>query len=348
MENNQEFSDLDIETSKNSGFNTSNSSKMDFDDIEQRALKRGEKAKLLVEKSIQMKSHVESELDSVEDEVLESIDELEEKREEFFNGSFRDGKLILEKFKFEYPVDNENRDMSLSLDRRVDDLHVKDISTGAFSGFLMALIAMIGVFGGTIYFIASKLGLDLKLEDFPNINLDISVYEKIFAFVSKLVLGEENFNYGLAIVGAVALLIGFIVYKIRVMLKESQNYKEANRIYEETNIYIQNLKEQIDDFRKIGQHIKEIIPTITDYEYLLNENIAKLKRALHVEGQKEDFKDYHSTTVETLKDTKRLMRQAEELLTTPIIENGALKNDAVLVLNDTKNVYDYFISKIYN
>jgi|GEM_PF-1357291 len=351
MENSQEFSDLEVGTNQNSNGSVegvSNGIEMDFENIEQRALKRGEKAKLLVEKSLEIKSRVESELDSVEDEVLEDIEDLEAKREEFFNGSFREGKIILEKFNFEYSTNNENIDMNLSLDRRVDDLHVKDISTGAFSGFLMALISMVGVFGASIYFIASKLGLDLKLKDFPNINMDISVYEKIFAFVSKLIVGEENPDYGVVIIGIVALLVGFTIYKIRVILKESKNYREANRIYEETNIYIQNLKEQIEDFRKIGKHIREIIPTIIDYEYLLNEDIAKLKRALHVEGQKGEFKDYHSSTIETLKGAKRLMRQSEELLTTPIIENGALSNNAILVLNDTKNVYNYFISQIYN
>ncbi len=50
--------------------------------------------------------------------------------------------------------------------------------------------------------------------------------------------------------------------------------------------------------------------------YLIDENVAKLRRALHVEGEKDDYREYHSKTVETLKDTKRLVKQIEELLTT--------------------------------
>jgi len=349
MENSRDFSDLKVKAYEGAESGDTPREEIDFEDTPKKALKKGEKAKLLVQKSLELKSSVESELERVEDEILDDIEQLEEKREEFLDSTFREGKEILEKFKFEYPTDNENSVISdLSLDRRVDDIDVKDISTGAFSGFILALLSMLGVIGGTIYAIANQLGIDLKLENFPDVNIDQSALDKIFEYISNLVLGESNPDYGMAILGGVALIVGFIVYKIRVILKENKNYKEANRIYEETNLYVQHLREQIEDFKRVGEHIKSMIPLIDDYKYILNENIAKLKRALHVEGEREDYKDYHSTTVDTLKGTKRLMKQIEELLTTPVIKSGRLTQESALALSDTKNVYEYFLSKIYN
>jgi len=321
-----------------------------LDEIERRNLKKSEKAKLLVEKSMELISSVESELESIEDEILEDIEQLEEKRDEFFNTSFQDSKNVLDKMGLEYPINNENGSFDIELDRNLDNIEVKDISTGAFSGFLLALLSMLGVVAGAIYYGASKLGIDLKskLENFPDVNIDQSTIEQIFGFISKTIMGESNPDIGMGIVGAGALLIGFIIYKIRVALKESKNYKEANKIYQETNEYIKGLKEVIDEFKRIKEHIKEILPTIDDYKYVLDEQSAKLRRALHVEGQKEDYKDYHSTTIESMKDTKRLMKQIEELLTTPVIIEGDLNQNSAIALNDTKNVYNYFLSKIYN
>jgi len=321
-----------------------------LDEIERKNLKKSEKAKLLVEKSMELISSVENELESIEDEILEDIEQLEEKRDEFFNTSFRESKNILDKMGLEYPINNENGSFDIELDRNLDNIEVKDISTGAFSGFVLGFLSMLGVIAGAIYYGASKLGIDLKskLENFPNVNIDQSTIEQIFGFISKTIMGESNPDIGMGIVGASALLIGFIIYKIRVALKESKNYKEANRIYQETNEYIKSLKDVINEFKRIKEHIKEIIPTVDDYKYVLNEQSAKLKRALHVEGEKEDYKDYHSITIETMKDTKRLMKQIEELLTTPVIIEGDLSQNSVVALNDTKNVYNYFLSKIYN
>ncbi len=218
-----------------------------------------------VERSLELISNVEAELDSIEDEILDDIEQLEEKRDNFLNSSFKNGKFILEKLKFKYPIDNENTPLNISLERRVDNINVKDISTGAFSGFILALISMAGVVGASIYFIASKLGIDLGLDKFPNININQGVCNSIFEFISKLVVGEANIEYGMAILGGGALIIGFIVYKIRVVLKENRNYKEANRIYEETNIYVQNLREQIEDFKQIGRPIRNIVPLLITY-----------------------------------------------------------------------------------
>jgi len=321
-----------------------------LDELESRNLKKSEKAKILVEKSMELISTAENELESVEEEILEDIEQLEEKRDEFFNTTFKDSKNVLEKLKFEYPINNENSSFDVYLDRDMEDIKVKDISTGAFSGFILALLSMAGVVAGAVYYVTKELGIDLKskLENFPDVNIDQSTLNQIFEYISKTLTGESNPEIGMGILGLGALIVGFIVYKIRVALKESKNYKEANKIYQETSEYVQNLRAKIEEFKRIGEQIKEIIPTIDDYKYILDEQSAKLRRALHVEGEREDYKDYHSTTVETLKDTKRLMKQIEELLTTPVITRGNLNRDSVASLNDTKNVYNYFISKIYN
>ncbi len=178
---------------------------------------------------------------------------------------------------------------------------------------------MVSIFGASIYLMAQNLGIELKLDKFPDINIEYSTIEQIFSSISNILLGDSNPELGLAIVGGGALVVGFIVYRVRVALRVNRNLKEATRLYEESKIYAHNIRDYIDELIKIGEHIEEIIPTIKGYGYLLDEHIARLKRAIYIEGEKDSYRDYHSTTVDTIKDTRRIMKQIDELLKIPIV-----------------------------
>ncbi len=67
----------------------------DIDEIDGRELSKRERTKALIDKSAELISTIENELANVEDELMESIEHLEEMRDKFLDGSFREGRAIL-------------------------------------------------------------------------------------------------------------------------------------------------------------------------------------------------------------------------------------------------------------
>jgi len=124
------------------------------------------------------------------------------------------------------------------------------------------------------------------LISFQILNIEYSTIEQIFSSISNILLGDSNPELGLAIVGGVALVVGFIVYRVRVALRVNRNLKEATRLYEESKIYAHNIRDYIDELIKIGEHIEEIIPTIKGYGYLLDEHIARLRGQYILRGRR--------------------------------------------------------------
>jgi len=142
-------------------------------------------------------------------------------------------------------------------------------------------------------------------------------------------------------------IIGWIVYKIRVSLIENANFRVANETFEKSNLYVENQKEAKSEMERIDAHIVAIIPIIENYRVLLDEQNAKLQRVLHIEGIKKDSSEYHSSSIDTMKETDLLMERVEALVLTPITKDGKLNDDSVSALHEAKSVSDYFVSKIY-
>ena len=231
----------------------------------------------------------------------------------------------------------------ISLGITNDDIRVKNINSGGFSGFLLALFAFLSVVGAWFYFVSRELGFELTSSIINN----QEEQNRVFEWIAGLTDLEIDARMGVAIIAITALFVAWAIYKIRVSTKENKNFKIANETFQKSNIYVEHQEEAKTEMERIDKHIVKIIPVIENYKVLLDEQNAKLQRVLHIEGFKDENNQYHISSIDSMKESELLMDRVERLLTTPITKNGKLNEDSLLALVEAQSVYDYFISKIY-
>ncbi len=308
---------------------------------------KNEQAKELLEHSKEIISKADKEVEVTKSSISKDIDRLQEIKNSFLNTTFTKSLILLEKASYEYNQKNSNEPFKFSLDNMNESINLQNISSGRFTGFILSLLTMLLVAVGWIYLAITNLGIKLQLQP-PKIPDDETI-NRIFTWIGGGMTGANgNIIAGEATVAISALIFGFLVYKIYISLKENKNFKIANDIYKKSHQYLQKQKEIKNEIEKIDEHIKEVIPTLENYKYLLDEQNGKLARILHVEGIKEDYETYHPKSVETMRDTEKLMNRVQELISTPITKDGKLNEEAKFSLYEAKEVYEYFLSKIYD
>ena len=317
----------------------------DFNKSINRSKKKNEEAEELLNRAKDIISKANKEIEVTKSSIYKDLDRLQEIKNSFLNTTFTKSLILLEKASYEYTQKNSNNPFELYLDDGEDDITLKNISSGKFIGFILSIFTILVVVVGWIYLAISTLGIEIQPPKIP----DNETINRIFTWIGGGMTGAEgNVIAGEATVVGTALILGFLVYKIYISLKESKNLKIANDIYEESHQYLEKKKKIKSEIEKINKHIKEIIPTIEDYRYLLDEQNGKLARILHVEGLKDDYETYHPTSVEIMKNTERLMNRIQDLLSTPVTKYDKLNEKSILSLQEAKAVYEYFLSKIYD
>jgi hypothetical protein len=347
MDNKSEVANLDDVTLSKESVSEENSESTPVVKKEiKKPINKNEQAKELMKSSIEIISEADKEVESRKKTISKNVDKLEESKNSFINTTFTQSQILLEKASYEYSKNEPKEPFEISLDTANENIKVKNISSGGFTGFILALIAMIATVGGWIYLASTKVGVALQLEP-PTIPDNASIEKMLTWIGGGMTGGEGNVMFGMATVGVSALIIGFLVYRVRVSLRENRNFKIANEIYEKSHIYVDAQKKSKTEMEKIDNHVKGMIPMLENYKYLLDEQNAKLQRVLHVEGLKEDYNDYHSSSIEAMRDSEKLMKRAEELISTPVTRDGKLNEESLYSLYEAKEVYDAFISRIY-
>ncbi len=308
---------------------------------------KNEQAKELVRKSKEIISKADREIEVAKSGILKNMDRLQEIKNNFLNTTFTKSLILLEKASYKYTQKESDEPFELSLDSGNKSIFLKNISSGKFSGFILSLLSILLVAMGWVYLAIVNLGIKLQLEP-PRIP-DNETINRIFTWIGGGMTGAEgNAIAGEATVAISGLIVAVLVYKIYTSLRENKNFKVATDIYHKSHHYLKQQQEAKSEIEKIGQHIEEMIPTIEDYKYLLDEQNGKLARILHVEGTKDDYETYHPTSIETMKDTEQLMNRVQELITTPVTKDNRLNQKSISSLNEAKEVYQYFLSKIYD
>ena len=305
---------------------------------------KNEQAKELMKNSAQLISEADTAVELTKKSVSENVSRFEDAKNSLLNTTLTKSEELLEKASYEYSKHELDEPFEISLGTIDEDIRVKNISSGGFSGFILALLAALGVVGAWIYVASTKVGVALT----PEIINNEAEQNTIFKWIGGITGAEVDPMLGMVTVGVSALLIAWIIYKLRVSIKENKNFRVANEIFEKSNSYVERQKEAKTEIERIDEHIVEIIPIIEDYRVLLNEENAKLQRILHIEGIKEDNSEYHSSSIDNMKESELLMERVEGLLVTPITKDGKLNDASVTALAEAKSVRDYFVSKIYS
>jgi hypothetical protein len=306
--------------------------------------RKNEQARELMINSAQLISEADSDIEATKSSVSENVNKFDDAKNKLLNSTIAQSQVLLEKVSYDYANIEQDEPFEISLGTVEEKVKVRDINSGGFSGFILALLSILAVVGGWIYVASEKLSIVLT----PDIINNQEEQLAIFKWIGGITGAEVEPVYGMVTVGISALLVGWIVYKLRVSMRENKNLRVANETFEKSNIYAESQKEAKTEMERIDEHIIKTIPIIEDYTILIDEQNAKLQRVVHVEGIKEENSQYHNSSIDTMKETDLLMERIETLILTPITKDGKLNDASVYALNEAKSVSEYFVSKIYS
>jgi hypothetical protein len=313
-------------------------------------MKKHDAAALLVQKAKFMVNDAENQLEECKLLLADDLKGYEKAKAELkANGLDASEELLLT---LGYVAEDVNEDESSEEEEdsvvfepkeEVAPLYVRDVSSGKFTGFLMALIAGGAVSAGSIYYATQKLGVTLDVSKVPT----PETMKPIFAHFGTLVGMGENANVGMALVGAVTLLVMWIVYAIRVSSKGSANLNTATEQLAAAEKYTAHKSSCKEEMDKVDAYIHDAIDTLKTYQVILNEQQAKLARILYVEKTEDEEANYHEKSLVEMKDTHELISAIKDFMSVPMSEEGKLSGKSSLFLHRAKSKIQKILDRLY-
>jgi len=224
----------------------------------------------------------------------------------------------------------------------IDDIKIKDINSGKFTGFILSLLLGIITFIGLIYLSTQKLGIVLDITKISDNNIS----NNILNWFASLVGMENNAEIGIAVLAVIILFVMLLVYILRVELKSRSNLRFANNQMKETEKYItykMNCKKEMD---RIDIHIADTINTLNNYQLLLNEKSGILKRILHFEGADVEKQGYTHSSLSQMKEAKDLILSVQDFIIQPISNGGKLSDNAIDSIHKANEKIKTVLSKL--
>ena len=280
-------------------------------------------------------------------EILdEDIDAFEEAKSALVEGNLRKNEALLAEVGFEPEeiIDAGEESVKFGTEEPIKPMQVKNLSSGKFGAFILALIAGLAVIAGWIFVATEKLGMTLNLDRVPS----QEVQNKLLAWIGGgMTGGEGNPMVGMVILGLSTLIAMWAVYSLRVYLREAHNQKLAQQVNEEAKFYCTKKEECKKEMEKVSEHIHKVIGSLHTYDVFFDELNAKMRRVLHLEG-KLPFNEYHPKSKEEMKSATVLINSLNELVSTPMAgENGSLSEEGKKVLERSNRTLELYREKLY-
>jgi len=276
--------------------------------------------------------------------IEEDTQALEQIKQEIHTHALKDAEALFETI----GVENEKLETVAKsqiglIDPDDGEVEIKELSSGRFKGFFWALIAMIAAFATWCYIAVSALGLPLIPEKFP----DIQRLTQALEWTSQKLGQGANASVGAAVVIAVVLILGWLVYMLLVSMKHAHNLRLADETEEAVSLYCTDKDDCKAKMKIVREHIQNSSKTLVKYKVLLEEQNAKLQRALFIE-EAEGYDNLHAKTKEEIATTQTLITALKSLLKTPISEAGILTTEAIETLKRTNKTANDHIMKLYS
>ena len=220
---------------------------------------------------------------------------------------------------------------------------IQDVSSGAFTGFILALIAGFITAIGMVYLATEKIGMTLNISAVPT----SESLAPVLKWYGSLVGVTANQTVGMVVIALAALVVMWIVYKIRVSIKAGSNVHMAKTqliAAEEYSVQKGTCKEEMD---KVDAYIHESIETLKTYQVILNEQKGKLERIKHLEDEKIETSDFHHKSMLEMKDTQELITVIKDFMSVPMSEEGKLSGKSSLFLHRAKSKIQKVIERLY-
>jgi len=230
----------------------------------------------------------------------------------------------------------------IRLENKEELLDIKEPSKGRGKGFFYGLVASVASLAGVALYGAKISNLPLTTATFmQKSNLDTIVSNYL-----KLLNLDKPALYGYIGIGAGALLIGFIIYKLTTYIQKLKNAKYINSLEESSKEYSSRLQSKIEDIKELLEQLDKIKLVNKKYDVILQEQNAKINRMLFIEQPKE-IDDLHKTSKLEVEKTILILDEFIKLMDTPVSKDDKLNADSVTNLNSANSVINEVIKKLY-
>ena len=282
-------------------------------------------------------------------EILEEdVERYEEAKAVLVNESIHPSEALLKKVGFDSSIEEEFDDeeaINFEDIKQVEPIYVRELSSGKFGALILSLLAGFAVVLGWIYIASNALDIVMDINKIST----PQIQNQIFLWIGGgMTGGEGNAMMGMAIVALSALATLWVVFAMKVFLRESQNYKIAQKVKEDAEFYCTKKEECQREMEKVSTHINEVISAIETSKIYLNEQNATIQRIVYIESDR-PFEELHQKSQEEISNTNILINGIKQLISTPMAsENGTLSEDARVVLAKTQRRQETYREKLYS
>lgn len=305
-------------------------------------VKKHQEAKKLVEEAKSIVEASDSELNDCKLLLQEDLQEYDDAKRSLNTGALNEAKALLSELGHTQSS-NETVDDDVVVFEAKDDVQpmmIKNVSSGIFTGLILALLGGFATFMGLVYLATEKLGMTLDLSTVP----EQETVQDIFGWFGTQVGFKDDALNGGVLVGLAVLIVMVLIYVVRVNLKGGSNLRFAEQQMKETQKYITyktNCKIEMD---RVDAHIKDAIAVLKDYEVVLAEQNGKLARIRHFEGKQPSLTGYHDKSVNEMNHTQNIIESISRFMATPMSQEGKLSGKSTLFLHSAKEVMQKAVS----
>jgi len=282
-------------------------------------------------------------------EILEEdVERYEEAKELLVNESILPSETLLKKVGFDSSIEQElDEEEAINFEdiKQVEPIYVRELSSGKFGALILSLLAGFAVVLGWIYIASNALNIVVDMGKMAT----PQIQNQIFSWIGGgMTGGEGNAMMGMAIVALSAFATLWIVFATRVFLRESQNYKIAQKVKEDAEFYCTKKEECQKAMEKVSEHINQVISAMETSKIYLNEQNATIQRIIYIESDK-PFEELHQKSQEEISNTNILINGIKQLISTPMAsEYGTLSEDAKVILAKTQRRQETYREKLYS
>lgn len=284
------------------------------------------------------------------DEYLNSQKELEETTVNFVRQETHIVKTtvatslsLLQELNVDSLEDELNEIKEIEQENKEQLLDIKSLSKGRVKAFFFGTIAALITASGATVFGAKLANIGLNAAALmQKSNIDAAASK-----IAELINIHQTPIAGYAVVAAVSLLVGVVVYKLVTFLQKHKNVKYVKHLESDVQNYISNLNSKIDAANQLKEHIDNIKLVIQKYDIILQEQNAKIRRMLFIE-QPENGVDslQHASQVEVEKSVL-ILDELLKLMNAPISEGSTITQESKQRLQSANSVINEVIRKLY-
>jgi len=308
--------------------------------------KKHSKALHLVEKAKEIVREAEEQNQACKLLLAGDLKEYDEAKESLRKGGLDVCVSLVEKLGYTSKGDTVYEEENVVVFEPKEELEpivLKNVSSGKFTGFMLALVGGVGTTVGLIYLATEKLGTTIDITKVPS----VETMEHTVSWFSTAVGLESNAYVGAGLLAVASLSVMALIYTIRVGLRGGKNLHFAAKQLVEAELYTEKKADCKKEMDKVDAHMKETVSTLKMYEVLFNEQKGKLERILHIEGIKGKSSEYHEKSFAEIHETKELIRSIKDFIVTPMSEEGKLSERSVKFLQRAKLQMDKMLERLY-